>query len=64
MEDVNRFQGQIMDASTVAEVGYRALIRGKRVAVPGIGNQITAFASRFLPRRMVTKTTKNMMTRA
>ncbi len=64
MEDVNLFQGQIMDARTVAEVGYRALMKGKRVAVPGVGNQVTTLAPRFLPRRLVTRASKNLMSRA
>jgi short-subunit dehydrogenase len=64
MEDVNLFQGQIMDARTVAEIGYRALMKGKRVAVPGISNQIAAFAPQLLPRRLVTRASKKLMSRA
>ncbi len=62
MEDVNLFQGQILDAATVAEVGYNSLMKGKRIAVPGI-SQVQVFAIRFLPRRMVTKASKLLMSR-
>jgi uncharacterized protein len=33
----------------VAEIGYAALMRGKRVAVAGLGNQIAVALMRFVP---------------
>jgi short-subunit dehydrogenase len=63
MEDVGLFQGQIMNAKTVAEAGYQALMKGKRVIVPGFGNQVTVLAPRFIPRRMVTRASKKLMSR-
>ncbi|HZL29810.1 MAG TPA: SDR family oxidoreductase [Pseudolabrys sp.] len=36
-------------AETVARVGYRALMRGKRVAVPGLVNKLVTFLIRFVP---------------
>src|SRR5271165_3455811 len=42
-----------MDASTVAEDGYRALIAGKTVAISGFRNWLIAQSVRFAPRRMV-----------
>ncbi len=32
IEDIRLFRGFVMDARTVAEIGYKALMRGKRVA--------------------------------
>jgi short-subunit dehydrogenase len=42
-----------MDARTVAEDGYRALIAGKPVAISGFKNWLVAQSVRFAPRRMV-----------
>ncbi len=36
-------------ARRVAEIGYDALMRGKRVAVAGFGNSIVVFIMRYLP---------------
>jgi short-subunit dehydrogenase len=36
-------------ARRVAEIGYDALMRGKRVAVAGFGNKIVVFVMRYLP---------------
>jgi short-subunit dehydrogenase len=40
-------------AEQVAEAGYRGLMRGQRVVVPGLANNIVLLAVRFLPRRIV-----------
>jgi hypothetical protein len=61
MEDVKLFQSRLMDARTVAEIGYRALMEGKRVVVAGIYNKLQMSLIRFLPRKMVTKMVKDMM---
>lgn len=44
-----------MDARTVAEYGYRAMMRGDRVAIPGFFNRLGAFATRLAPRTLVTR---------
>ena len=46
---------RIMDARTVAEAGYKALMDGKTVAIPGLGNRMLAQSIRFSPRSLVTK---------
>ena len=46
---------KIMDAARVARVGYRALMRGKTVVIPGLMNKILAEAVRFAPRKVVTQ---------
>jgi short-subunit dehydrogenase len=43
-----------MDAHTVAEDGYRALIAGKPVVISGFKNWLVAQSVRFSPRRLVT----------
>jgi short-subunit dehydrogenase len=45
----------MMDAATVARVGYRALMAGKTVAIPGWANRLGAFAVRLTPRGLVTR---------
>ncbi|HRZ42100.1 MAG TPA: SDR family oxidoreductase [Bacteroidales bacterium] len=45
----------LMEASKVAEIGYRGFMRGKRVIIPGQMNNLQVFALRFLPRRMITR---------
>lgn len=41
-------------ADSVARAGWRAMWRGRRVAVPGLANRAFAFLPRLVPRRLVT----------
>jgi len=43
----------IMDAKRVAEIGYAAMIKGKRVVIAGFTNKLFAFTTRFSPRWFV-----------
>jgi short-subunit dehydrogenase len=49
-----------MDASTVAEDGYRALLAGKPVVICGFKNWLLAQSVRFSPRRLVTAITRTI----
>jgi short-subunit dehydrogenase len=49
-----------MDANTVAEDGYRALMAGKPVAISGVRNWLVANAVRFAPRRLATAIARKM----
>jgi uncharacterized protein len=40
-------------AQAVAEAGYRGLMAGKTVVVPGLGNKAATFIIRFVPRRLL-----------
>lgn len=42
----------MMDARTVAEIGYRGMIKGKRVVVPGLMNKLAAILSKRFPPRI------------
>lgn len=42
------------DARTVARIGYRGLMQGKPVVIPGLLNWLLAESVRFAPRRMAT----------
>ena len=39
----------LMPADTVARIGYRALMNGKQIVVPGVMNKITSSIARLLP---------------
>lgn len=54
---------RLMDARTVAEVGYKALKKGKTVAIPGFRNKLLALFARFAPRKVVTKIVRWLMER-
>jgi hypothetical protein len=49
-----------MDASTVAEIGYQALMKGKAVVIPGLKNKILAQSIRFSPRRLTPRLVKHL----
>jgi short-subunit dehydrogenase len=42
-----------LPARQVAEIGYRALMRGKRVAIAGAGNRLAVFFMRLLPHALL-----------
>lgn len=44
------FSGPVMDAVTVAEMGYRAMMKGRTVAVPGLQNRLRMLPVRLVPR--------------
>ncbi len=48
----------VADAADVAEYGVSAMMRGRRVAIPGIKNKIIAQANRFSPRAVTTKVSR------
>ncbi|HYL72706.1 MAG TPA: SDR family oxidoreductase [Bryobacteraceae bacterium] len=61
MQDSRLVKGKkIMDARTVAEAGYRAMMAGKPVAIPGLKNKLLTQSIRFSPRSMVTKVVRNL----
>jgi len=51
---------KVMDARTVAEAGYRGLMAGKPVVIPGLMNKLLAQSVRFSPRALVTKIARKM----
>ena len=46
---------KMMTAKEVAKIGYRAMMNGKSVVIPGFINSFLVFASRFVPRELVIK---------
>jgi short-subunit dehydrogenase len=56
MNDPNLVEDRKMQsAKEVAEIGYRAMMKGKPVVIPGFKNSFLAFAVRFFPREFITK---------
>ncbi len=49
---------------SVAELGFRAMMRGKPVAIHGAMNKVAPFAIRFLPRKWVTHLSAKVMGRS
>lgn len=49
------FKGGLASAEQVAEYGVRAMLRGKRIAIPGIRNKLVVFIGRLMPRRLTAK---------
>ena len=52
------FKTAVMDARRVAEEGYRGLMRGSSVVIPGFRNKAIAASVRFAPRDFVTRVVK------
>ncbi|MGM3307907.1 SDR family NAD(P)-dependent oxidoreductase [Anabaena sp. WFMT] len=61
MADSKLVKGQkMMDAKTVAQIGYDALMEGKTIVIPGLLNKILAKIVGFFPRNLVTRTVRTM----
>ena len=59
MEESRLFKGKKIPSSrSVAEYGYKAMMKGQAVAIHGIMNNILAFFVRFMPRAIVVKVTR------
>ena len=46
------FERNVMSSMDVARIGYKAMMRGKRVAVTGFANQFMAVGTKFMPTRL------------
>jgi hypothetical protein len=55
-----RRDGVMMDAGVVAQAGYRGLMRGKRVVIPGLMNKFTATLVNFIPTGVTTKIVRKL----
>ncbi|MFN4080066.1 MAG: SDR family NAD(P)-dependent oxidoreductase [Saprospiraceae bacterium] len=63
MQDSKTFKGQkLPDARTVAQAGYKALMRGAgAVYIPGWANRLLVFSTRLAPRWVVAKIARRML---
>jgi short-subunit dehydrogenase len=55
-----RPEWHMMDADVVARAGYRGLMRGKRVVIPGMFNKLTAKLNNFVPTSVTTKIVRKL----
>lgn len=49
------FDGPLLSASQVAHDGFRALMKGTRICIPGLHYKFMIFLLRFLPRSLITR---------
>jgi short-subunit dehydrogenase len=47
------FEAFVMDAPTVARVGYDGMMNGKTVVIPGLRNKLIPVAARLIPRPLM-----------
>ena len=60
MGDSKLFDRAVMDARTVAAEGYRGLLAGKTLVIPGFRNNLLARTVGFFPRNLVTKVVRGI----
>jgi uncharacterized protein len=63
MEDSRLVQGQIADARSVALAGYRGLMAGKTMVIPGFTNKLVPWIVRTSPRSVLTRVVRRMQER-
>jgi short-subunit dehydrogenase len=61
MEESRLVRGPMMDAGSVAHIGYSGLMRNKSIIIPGLVNKIGVFSVRLMPRRLVTGIVRRVM---
>lgn len=60
LENSRLFKSNVMKSNDVARIGYEAMLRGRRLVVPGWKSRAMIFAERFVPRNLVTATTRRL----
>ena len=63
LEDSRLVQGNIGDAPSVALAGYRGLMAGKTLVIPGFSNKLIPWIVRISPRGVVTRVVRRMQER-
>jgi uncharacterized protein len=54
-------QGHMLDAASVARQGYRGMMRGQPVILPGFKTKFLAFGNRLVPRSLVVRISKRLL---
>lgn len=60
IENTPLFRANTMSSREVARIGYRGLMRGERIVIPGATNKLLALATRLAPRRLATAIAKRL----
>jgi short-subunit dehydrogenase len=63
MQDSGLVKGTIADARSVAIAGYRGLMRGKTLVIPGFSNKLVPWVVRLSPRAVVPRVVRRMQER-
>jgi uncharacterized protein len=63
MSESKLFDRGAMTARAVAEAGYRGLLAGKTIVIPGARNALLARTVGFMPRKLVTKVVRGIQER-
>ena len=63
LEDSRLVQGQIAGARSVAQAGYRGMMAGKTVMIPGFTNKLVPWIVRVSPRGVLTRVVRRMQDR-
>ena len=61
LDNSSLFKGSIATSKSVAEYGYKSMMKGKTVVIHGLINKLMAFSVRFAPRNIVTAIAKMKM---
>lgn len=61
MSDTLLFKMRVAQAAPVARAGYRAMLRGQRLAIPGMMNVLLALAPRFAPRSLLLRVSRKIV---
>jgi len=64
MEESRLFKMGAMKSRDVARAGYKAMMAGKSLVIPGVINRAIAMSVRFSPRKMVTAISRSLQERA
>jgi len=61
LEDARLVRGSLADAASVALAGYRGLMAGKSIVIPGLGNRLLPVVVRLSPRRVITRVSRRLL---
>jgi len=64
VEDIRLNRMGMMSAKAVAEAGYRGVMAGKTIVIPGLKNKLGAQSVRISPRKLVTKIVRKIQEKA
>lgn len=63
MDNTLLFKLFVMDPNLVANIGYRAMLKGKEHAIPGIYNKLLVLSSKIIPPFLINPITKKMLSK-
>ena len=55
LDNSSLFKGRLLNAATVARIGYEGARRGKAIVVPGFKDKLGTWVLRLVPRRLAAK---------